>query len=127
MAWTNRRHPQTLQIAVFLCYIQAFNVALGGGVLYGRVFDGFLFDWIVRAVPLAMLVAFILGGRGIANERKWGHSLAATAAIVTAVATGWWLLAAPGFWLAASMVFDGALVVLLFHPESRHFRALWFK
>lgn len=128
MAWTNRFHPQTLQIAVILCYVQAFNLTFGQGVIYGNLFEElFVFGRLSAWAPLAMVAAFVLGGRGIANERKWGFTLAAIAAVTTAVASVWWMLDNPGFWVLLSLAFDGALVVLLFHPEGRHYRKVWFK
>ncbi len=128
MAWTNRYHPQTLQIAVILCYISAFNVVIGGGVIYPNLFDDVLsLGALSRWLGLPMVAAFVAGGRGIASERRWGFTLAATGAIVTAVATVWWMLDDPAFWVLLSLAFDAALVVLLFHPESHRYRKIWFK
>ena len=58
--WTNNSQPQTLQIAVFLLYAEAFFTALY--VLTG--------DY--PAVFLVAVAGGVAAGNGIANERKWG-------------------------------------------------------
>ena len=64
----NRAQPQTLYIAVILCYIDLVRNLLGGPV--GLVFAGF---------------ALAAGGYGIANEQKWGYSLAVGASVLQVV------------------------------------------
>ena len=55
----NRSQPQTLYMAVILCYIDVVFNLLGG-------------------LPGLILIGFVLaaGAYGIANEKKWGYSLA---------------------------------------------------
>ncbi|GMU79867.1 MAG: hypothetical protein AMXMBFR46_26560 [Acidimicrobiia bacterium] len=107
----NQFQPQTLFIATLLLYINA-------------VFDFLTFS------PFLMLAAVLLaaGGFGIANELRWGYTLAVAVAILRVVL----LLVvfgteAFGFPLILTLLFDGALVGLLVHPESREYQRIWFK
>ena len=109
--FVNQFQPQTLFIATLLLYINA-------------VFDLLSFS------PFLMLaaLALALGAFGIANELRWGYSLAVAVAILRVV-----LLFAVfgmesfGFPLILTLLFDGALVALLLHPESREYQRIWFK
>lgn len=109
--FVNQFQPQTLFIATVLLYINA-------------VFDLLSFS------PLLMLAAVLLalGGYGIANELRWGYSLAVAVSIfrviVLFVVFG---MDAFGFPLILTLLFDGALVALLLHPESREYQRIWFK
>src|SRR2546423_1401107 len=58
--WTNPSQPQTLQIAVFLLYINAFFALLGG---------------LFSPIGLLLVAGGVGAGFGIANERKWGYGL----------------------------------------------------
>jgi hypothetical protein len=104
----NQYQPQTLVIATLFCYIDAVFGLLGGA-------------WPL-AVPLAA------GGFGIANEKKWGYGVAVAAAVLQ---VGLLILWAKGdvltFPLILNLIFDGALVALLLHPESRGYQRIWFK
>jgi len=109
--FVNQFQPQTLVIATVLLYINA-------------VFD-FLSFW-----PLLMLIAVALaaGGYGIANEKRWGYSLAVVVAVLRVAL----LLIFAGadvleFPLILTLLFDAALVGLLVHPESREYQRIWFK
>lgn len=112
----NQYQPQTLVIATLLCYLDAiFGLlgSLGGGA---------------SALGLFMVVGLGLGGYGIANEKRWGYGLAVAAAILQVLV----LLAfagtdAFGFPLIINLIFDGALVALLLHPQSRDYQRIWFK
>jgi hypothetical protein len=110
--WTNPTQPQTLQIAVFLLYIDAFF-----GVLFGQV---------LHPVGLVLVVGSAAAGYGIANERRWGYNLGlAMAALPFA-----WRLAAGVSLLGYSIVnlmFEIALVALLLHPQSRDYQRIWFR
>ncbi len=104
----NQAQPQTLFIATLFCYIDA-------------VFALLRFDIIT-----APLLAF--GGFGIANEKKWGYAVAVLGAVLQVVA----LIIIGGadvlnFPLILNLIFDGALVALLLHPESRGYQRIWFK
>jgi hypothetical protein len=111
----NQFQPQTLVMGTMLCYLQA-------------VF-GFLFGVITTSVVLALLtiIGLAVGGYGIANEKKWGYSLAVAAAVLQVV-----MLLVVGksevleFPLILSLLFDGALVALLLHPQSREYQRIWF-
>lgn len=104
----NQYQPQTLVIATLFCYIDAVFGLLGGALLL--------------AIPLAA------GGFGIANEKKWGYGVAVAAAILQ---VGELILVAKAdvltFPLILNLIFDGALVALLLHPESRGYQRIWFK
>ena len=112
----NQHQPQTLFIATLFCYIDAFFGFLGGVV--------------TTSVLLAILtiVGLAAGGFGIANEKKWGYAVAVAAAILQIggllVVAG---VSALGFPLILNTIFDGALVALLLHPESRGYQRIWFK
>jgi hypothetical protein len=109
--FVNQFQPQTLFMATVLLYINA-------------VFDFLSFS------PLLMLAGVLLaaGGYGIANELRWGYSLAAAVAVLRVVVLfavfGSDVL---GFPLILTLLFDGALVALLLHPESREYQRIWFK
>lgn len=111
--WVNQSQPQTLVIAVFLLYFDAaFAVlALLGG-----------------AVQLAAL-AGAGAAYGIANEKKWGYGVGVAVAIigllpfVLALTRGANLLAGSG---AIGLLFAGAKLALLLHPQSRDYQRIWF-
>ncbi|MCI0634197.1 MAG: hypothetical protein L0206_09840 [Actinobacteria bacterium] len=111
----NPSQPQTLQIAVLLLYLNAVL-----DLLFGFGFLG-LFG-------LLIIVGMAAGGFGIANEQKWGYVLAVTVAIARValllVLAGVEVLEFP---LILTLLFDGALVALLVHPESRDYQRIWFK
>jgi len=112
----NRYQPQTLVIATMFCYIDA-----GFGLLFGLVATSV----ILYLVTIAGLAA---GGFGIANEKKWGYGVAVVASILQVAM----LVAVAGadvldFPLILNLFFDGALVALLLHPESREYQRIWFK
>jgi hypothetical protein len=108
----NRSQPQTLYMAVILCYLGVVFNLLGG------------------IVPL-ILVGFVLGvaAYGIANEQKWGYSVAVGASILQVLLLfgvfGSDTLTDLGALL--DLIFYGALVALLLHPMSRDYQRIWFK
>ncbi len=109
--WTNPGQPQTLQIAVFLLYINAaFSVV--------QMLRVGLFLPI-----LAAAAGSVAGGYGTANEKKWGYALAVAASVFQL------LLGLSYFGLAnlIGLMFDIALVALLLHPQSRDYQRIWFK
>ena len=111
--WTNPSQPQTLQISVFLLYINAFFTAIFGGIFS----------------PIGLLVVDggVAGGYGIAQEKRWGYGLGVVMAFlpfVLRVAFGG-LGAAFGASLV-NLMFEVALVVLLLHPQSRDYQRIWF-
>jgi hypothetical protein len=109
----NQYQPQTLVIGTMFCYIDA---------AFGLLFGGLALISLLLFVPLG------LGGFGIANEKKWGYGLA----VVAAVGQLALLIAFAGidvlsFPLILNLFFDGALVALLLHPQSRDYQRIWFK
>ena len=109
--WVNQRQPQTLYGATILCYIDAVFGVLGGGI------------FILIAIGLGA------GGFGIANERKWGYTLAAVAAVAQLVllVLAFGFPGVLGFPQIMSLMFDGLLVGLILHPMSREYQRIWFK
>ncbi len=113
--WTNPGQPQTLQIAVFLLYINAaFSI-----VQMLRV-------GLFLPILLPILIAAggsVAGGYGTANEKKWGYALAVAVSVLQL------LLGLTYFGLAnlIGLMFDIALVALLLHPQSRDYQRIWFK
>jgi len=108
----NRSQPQTLYMGVILCYLGVIYNLLGG------------------YVPL-ILVGFVLGvaGYGIANEQKWGYSLAVGASILQVLLLFQWFGSSTFSDLGAllDLIFYGAVVALLLHPMSRDYQRIWFK
>lgn len=112
----NQFQPQTLVIATMLCYLDAIF--------------GFLFGMVAASVFLALITiaGLAIGGYGIANEKRWGYAVAVGAAVLQVLM----LVAVAGtdvlgFPLLLNLVFDGALVALLLHPQSREYQRIWFK
>jgi hypothetical protein len=111
----NPSQPQTLQIAVLLLYL---NAALD--LLFSFGFLG--------PLGLALIVGMAAGAFGIANEQKWGYGLAVAVAILRVVLlVGLFGAEVLDFPLIITLLFDGALVALLVHPESRDYQRIWFK
>ena len=112
--WTNPSQPQTLQIAVFLLYLNAvFGLLLGQPLrLFGLI------------LGLVVGVAYAAAGFGVANDQNWGYAVGvAVAAIVLAGS-----LARFGLSVAngINLLFDVALLALLLHPQSRDYQRIWF-
>ena len=114
--WTNPTQPQTLQIAVFLLYINA---------VFGLLFFDALEIW-GQLVSVAGLIGCVTGGFGIANERRWGYnvSLVVASAEVLSLLRIIFDFDASGFLI--SLMFAIALVALLLHPQSREYQKIWF-
>ncbi len=111
--WTNPTQPQTLQIAVFLLYANAFFLVLFGGF--------------TSPIYLLFIGANIGAAFGIANEKRWGYNLglfAAFAPFVLRFALG----GVSGLFGVniITLMFDLALVALLLHPQSRDYQRIWF-
>ena len=116
--WTNPGQPQTLQIAVFLLYINA-----AFGVLFGEIFS---------PLGLVIVVGQAVAGFGIANEKRWAYWLGVGVAAL-ALLPYIFLIAADGVGaifnisLLISLLFPVALFALLLHPMSRDYQRVWFK
>lgn len=110
--FVNQAQPQTLVVGTLLLYITAVFGLLSVFNVFG----------------LLIVVALAVGGYGIANEWKWAYGVAVAAAIIQLLL----LLAVFGFNVfefpaIITLLFDGALVALLLHPESRSYQRIWFK
>lgn len=114
--WTNPSLPQTLQIAVFLLYIDAVF-----GLLFGRVFS---------LLGLALVVGAAAGGFGIANEKKWGYNLGVAVSAFYLVLIAWSVGFDIGDLLSVDVIlfslFPIAQFLLLVHPMSRQHQRIWF-
>jgi hypothetical protein len=111
--WTNPSQPQTLQIAVFLLYINAFFIVIQGGV-----FSPF---------GLLIVIGGVAAGVGIAQEKRWGYGLGLAMAFLPFVLRI--ALAGIGGLLGGNLLnlmFEVALVALLLHPQSREYQRIWF-
>lgn len=121
--WFNPNVPQTLYIAQFLLYFDAFWMLLG--VLFGGG---------LGLLGLLALAAYVYGAYGIANELKRGYQVAVIASflplalrLVVYVAGN----ASIGFVLFSgnvlNVIFEYALIALLLHPMSREHQKIWFR
>ena len=113
--WLNQAQPQTLQIAVFLMYLDAAFLALFGGL--------------TSPIGLLFIGGYVASGYGIANERKWGYWLGVGMAsfrlglYLLPLLAGYNVLAG-GF---LDLAFAVAKFLLLVHPMSRSYQRIWFK
>lgn len=110
--WLDRSQPQTLQSATLLMYINAVlglleTFAGGGASLLG----------------LVLLAGPVAAGWGIANEKKWGYWLGV---VLTAFALLLTIVYFSGTAII-TLLFYGALLALLLHPQSREYRKTWFR
>ncbi len=111
----NPAQPQTLVIAVYLLYLNA------AFLLFALLQQG-VFRWYY----LLSVVAGMIGGFGIANEKKWGYGVGIAAAIAP-FAIRMYETGNPFDLPLLSLMFAIALVALLLHPQSRDYQRLWFK
>ncbi len=128
--FVNPAQPQTLQIAVFLLYIDAFFC------LFGLLTDTqsllvALLALVVDNLGIAFVLAvagYVAAGYGIANEKKWGYIVGLVMAI-SPFALGLFYLGNDVFraFGLLGLLFAAALVALLVHPQSRDYQRIWFK
>ncbi len=111
--WINQTQPQTLQIAVFLMYLDAVFLAVFGGVfsLFGLLF----------------IAGYVASGYGIANERKWGYGLAIASAFLPFIARLVVLNNLFAGFGVIGLLFAIIIIVVLLHPQSREYARIWFK
>lgn len=128
LRWLNRSQPQTLYSAVMLSYFRGASALLFGSEVYSSFVAEFLGGRFAQLVTLLALAAFVAGGLGIANERKWGYWVCVTVSIFAVTATLYWTFRS-GFNinLGLRLMFDIALVAMLLHPISREYRRIWFR
>ena len=93
---------------MLLLYISAAFDALGG--------------YIGSILGIAIIAAKVGAGFGIANEQKWGYQLGVGVAVVMIVGALAGILPAG----ILSLLFDGILLVLLLHTQSREHQRIWF-
>lgn len=120
--WVNPSQPQTLTIACFLLYINAVFAVLD--VLQIGVTR---LTAIGAVYYFITIVGGVVGGHGIATERKWGYGLAIVVALVPFVLR---LVGGGGVFGGAgliTLIFEIALVALLLHPQSRSYQKIWFR
>jgi uncharacterized membrane protein (DUF4010 family) len=133
--WFDRLQPQTLQIATWLLYINAFFALVDwlgrtSWIGFARYRDGVLGS----TMGLAIVLAFVAGGFLMANDRRLGWRIAVVAAfspfflrfwvLRDNVATVWDKLT--GGRLISTM-FEVALCALLLHPQSREHQRVWYR
>ena len=116
--------PQTLYIAQFLLYFDAFWMVLG--IFFGGG---------LGVLGLIALAAYVYGAYGIANEQKRGYQVAVVAAFIPlALRLVQFLLGVAGADLmyvlfsgsVLNVIFQYALIALLLHPMSREHQRIWF-
>ncbi len=122
--WFNPNVPQTLYVAQFLLYFDAFWALLG---IFGGGGLGVL--------GLIALAAYVYGAYGIANEQKRGYQVAVFAAFIPlGLRLLQFLLGVEGADLGyvlfsvsiLTVIFQYALIALLLHPMSREHQKVWF-
>ena len=138
--WFDRTQPQTLQIATFLLYFNAFFALLA--LFEERDYLGYLRErfGIGILIGLGVVAANVLGGFLMANERKLGYKLALVAAFAPFVLRFWAysdienrLGGSVSIWDKLTgndtigFIFEIALCALLLHPQSRNHQRIWFK
>jgi hypothetical protein len=106
--WLDRTQPQTLMMATLLMYINAGFQLISGQLL-------------IPIVP-ALIAGQVAAGWGIANEKKWGYWLGVSMVPLELAYAVLYL----GFVSILSVLFYGALLALLLHPQSRSYRKIWF-
>ncbi len=123
--WFNPNVPQTLYIAQFLLYFDAFWALLG---LFGSGGLG--------PLGLLALAAYVYGAYGIANEKKLGYQVAVVASFIPLAlrflqmvigvhgADVSYVLFSNGI---ITVLFEYALIALLLHPMSREHQKIWFR
>jgi hypothetical protein len=114
--WTNPTQPQTLQIAVYLLYIDA---------VFSVLFGGF-------TNPLGLFIIIGAGAAfGIANEKRWGYWLGVAVAGFSLIPFAYLLVVegigiALGFNFLFQLIMPLALFGLLLHQQSREYQRIWF-
>lgn len=133
--WYNPNLPQTLAIAQFLLYIDAFFAFLNLLTVSSAGVERTLLSWVIS---LGAVGAYVYGAYGIANTKKLGYKVAVVASfvpltgrLIDALLAGsvtsnltYVLGLRPSMIL--STLFEYALIALLLHPMSREHQRIWF-
>ena len=123
--WFNPNVPQTLYIAQFLLYLDAFWMLLGAFSSRG-----------LGVLGLLALAAYVYGAYGIANEKKLGYQVAVVASFIPlALRFLQLVLGVSGADVSyvlfstsiLNVLFEYALIALLLHPMSREHQKIWFR
>jgi len=143
--WFNPSLPQTLQIAVFLLYFNAFFAALD---LLTIILERWgLVGILIKIAIAATIYLEVAGGLGVSEERKKGYRLALMAAFAPFAIRfllGLRQLADSSSQLLGydlgdvikdtlvganviQLIFEVALVALLLHPQSKEHQRMWFR
>jgi len=113
--WTNPSQPQTLYMATFLLYIEAFFNVLAG---------------FHQPLVIVLAVGQVAGGMGIANEKRWGYYLAVGVSVLALLPLLFIVAGGVGHLFSLSVIlaflFPVALFALLLHPMSREYQKIWF-
>lgn len=144
--WLDRMQPQTLQIATWLLYLDGVFALLA--IIDRSGVEGYLMrrydPGIVVVLGVVGLYAF--GGLLMANDLRLGWRLSVAASLspfVLNILGTRSALSTFGFGSpisfydhitgrifgggSISLLFNGALVVLLLHPQSREHQRIWFR
>jgi len=108
--WLDRTQPQTLMMATIIMYLNAVL-----GILYGAE--------LAFPIGTVLVLGPVLAGWGIANEKKWAYWLGVVLAVTEVAFTVLYFSAGS----VINLLFYGALVGLLLHPQSRQYRKTWFR
>ena len=112
--FVNQTQPQTLQIAVFLLYINAFFLLVRGGF--------------ASPLGIVLIAAGVGAGFGISNEKKWGYGLGVAMSFFPLIYGYLYYGGLRGIFSdLIGLAFEIALVALLLHPQSRDYQRIWFK
>ena len=106
--WLDRTQPQTLMTATMLMYINAGLSLITGGFL--------------NPFGPELIVGQVAAGWGIANEKKWGYWLGVALVVLQIAEFARYL----SFASVLNLLFYGAVLALLLHPQSRSYRKVWF-
>ncbi len=109
--WLDKTQPQTLMMATVIMYI---NAAFG-------LLDGELFT--LGGIGALVVIGQAAAGLGIANEKKWGYWLGVGVTVLFLAI----LVQYFSFVQLVNLLFYGALLALLLHPQSRAYRKTWFR
>jgi hypothetical protein len=133
--WFDRMQPQTLQIAMWLLYLNGFFAFLAyldksDWIGVARVSKGTL----GLVVGLLVVVSYIGGGFLMANGRRIGYYFALFAAFSPFLLRLWILSPFDQYGLIDKLtgqdtfgvIFEIALCALLLHPHSREHQRVWY-
>jgi hypothetical protein len=114
LRWFNPRLPQTLLIATYLLYSNAFFTAVYGGL--------------ASVWGVAIVAGCVGGAVGIASEKRWGYYLGVAMSFLPFFLRLAFLGVSGMFGgNILNLAFEVALVALLLHPMSRDYQRIWFR